>query len=202
VEERIGPIARCTRVERLIRRAGLHGARRGRRCLTTGLTRPPDLLNRNFSAQAPNRLWILDVTYVPTWSGMALHRVRLRRVLPPYPRLADQLLDPTELLWDALEMALWTRSNPVTPRRRPPGRLDPPRTGRHSRGHAGTEKPIADLLSLVIDLRRQLLRAGPSLVLSGVYQSGESSLPLVNIGLGGMSPRRGMCQHRHAEKEK
>jgi hypothetical protein len=41
--------------------------------------------------------------------------------------------------------------------------------------------------SLVIDLRRHLLRAARSLVLAAVYQPGESSLPFVNTGLGGMS---------------
>jgi putative transposase len=67
------PIARCT-VERLMRELGLRGARRGRPVLTTRADRrserAPDLVDRNFTAAAPNRLWVVDLTYVPTWSGM------------------------------------------------------------------------------------------------------------------------------------
>jgi putative transposase len=66
------PAARCT-VERLMRRLGLRGTRRGRRTRTTipakDQARPPDLVNRDFRAPAPNRLWVVDLTYVPIWSG-------------------------------------------------------------------------------------------------------------------------------------
>src|SRR4051794_34981936 len=52
--------------------------------------RAPDLVDRNFSAAAPNRLWVTDLTYVPTRSGMAyvFHR---RRVLPSHRRLAGRV---------------------------------------------------------------------------------------------------------------
>jgi putative transposase len=64
--------ARCT-VERLMRRAGLRGVRRGRRTRTTIPARrnswPPDLVNRDFAAAAPNRLWVVDITYVPITAG-------------------------------------------------------------------------------------------------------------------------------------
>ena len=64
--------ARCT-VERLMRQAGLRGVRRGRRTRTTipadrGAW-PPDLVNRDFHAEAPNRLWVVDITYVPVTAG-------------------------------------------------------------------------------------------------------------------------------------
>jgi putative transposase len=64
--------ARCT-VERLMQAAGLRGVRRGRRTRTTipadrGAW-PPDLVNRNFHAEAPNRLWVVDITYVPVTAG-------------------------------------------------------------------------------------------------------------------------------------
>jgi putative transposase len=66
------PVARCT-VERLMRQLGLAGARRGRRVRTTrpdlAAARPADLVRRRFSPAAPNRLWVADFTYVPTWSG-------------------------------------------------------------------------------------------------------------------------------------
>jgi putative transposase len=64
--------ARCT-VERLMRAAGLRGVRRGRRTRTTIPARreswPPDLVHRNFGAEAPNRLWVADITYVPLTAG-------------------------------------------------------------------------------------------------------------------------------------
>jgi putative transposase len=64
--------ARCT-VERLMRQAGLRGVRRGRRIRTTVPANragwPPDLVNRDFHAEAPNRLWVVDITYVPITAG-------------------------------------------------------------------------------------------------------------------------------------
>jgi putative transposase len=64
--------ARCT-VERLMRAAGLAGVRRGRRTRTTIPADrpgwPPDLVNRDFRAAAPNRLWVVDITYVPLTAG-------------------------------------------------------------------------------------------------------------------------------------
>ena len=67
------PVARCT-VERLMRELGLAGARRGKRVRTTvpaaDAARPADLVRRQFSPAAPDRLWVADFTYVPTWTGM------------------------------------------------------------------------------------------------------------------------------------
>jgi putative transposase len=67
-------VARCT-VERLMKRLGLEGARRGRRCRTTipdtTAERPLDLVQRQFVADRPNHLWVADITYVATWSGFA-----------------------------------------------------------------------------------------------------------------------------------
>jgi putative transposase len=64
--------ARCT-VARLMRQAGLRGVRRGRRTRTTipaaPAAWPPDLVHRNFHATAPNRLWVVDLTYVPLTAG-------------------------------------------------------------------------------------------------------------------------------------
>jgi putative transposase len=66
------PVARCT-VERLMRADGLAGAIRGRTRRTTVpaelAARPGDLLERDFTAPAPNRRWVADITYVATWSG-------------------------------------------------------------------------------------------------------------------------------------
>jgi len=65
--------ARCT-IERLMRLAGLQGVRRGKQFVTTksdpSAVRPPDLVERDFTAARPNQLWIVDFTYVATCSGM------------------------------------------------------------------------------------------------------------------------------------
>jgi putative transposase len=106
------PVARCT-VERLMRQLGLAGARRGKRRRTTvpdpAAARPADLVGRRFSPLAPDRLWVADFTYVPTWSGM----VYVAFVIDAYSR---QILGwraattmRTELVLDALEQALWSR---------------------------------------------------------------------------------------------
>lgn len=66
-------VARCT-VERLTRAHGLWGTRRGNQFVTThadpAANRAPDHVKRNFRAERPNELWVVDFTYVPTWSGM------------------------------------------------------------------------------------------------------------------------------------
>ncbi|SFP67362.1 HTH-like domain-containing protein [Actinomadura madurae] len=66
-------VARCT-VERLMRAHGLQGVhRRDRRRTTTpdeSAPRPPDLVNRQFTADRPDRLWLADITYVRTWEGL------------------------------------------------------------------------------------------------------------------------------------
>jgi putative transposase len=51
----------------------LRGVRRDKRFVTTRAdptsVRPPDLVKRNFTASRPHTLWVVDFTYVPTWSG-------------------------------------------------------------------------------------------------------------------------------------
>jgi putative transposase len=63
----------CKRVARLMRAAGLHGVSRRNWVITTVRDREarpaPDLVERNFAAAAPNRLWVADLTYIPTWAG-------------------------------------------------------------------------------------------------------------------------------------
>ncbi len=65
-------IARCT-VERLMRLQGLRGTVRGRKVRTTVpdevVARPADLVERDFTADRPNKLWVADLTYVATWIG-------------------------------------------------------------------------------------------------------------------------------------
>ena len=61
------------RIARLMRAAGLQGVSRRKWVTTTQrderLRPAPDLVNRDFSATAPNRLWVADITYIPTWEG-------------------------------------------------------------------------------------------------------------------------------------
>ncbi|MDG5784245.1 IS3 family transposase [Mycolicibacterium fortuitum] len=58
---------------RLMHKAGLRGVQRGKPIFTTVTdpadSRPADLVNRQFIAAAPNRLWVADITYVRTWQG-------------------------------------------------------------------------------------------------------------------------------------
>ncbi|MFI1184338.1 IS3 family transposase, partial [Streptomyces sp. NPDC020799] len=65
-------VARCT-VERLMRAAGLRGVIRARSPRTTRPApetgRPADLVERQFTATAPNQLWVADITYIKTFSG-------------------------------------------------------------------------------------------------------------------------------------
>ena len=106
-------VARCT-VERLMRSLGLQGAVRGRKCRTTiaddSTERPLDRVNRQFQASRPNQLWVADFTYVATWAGFVyvafVVDVFARRIIGW--RVARSM--HAELVLDALEQALWSRS--------------------------------------------------------------------------------------------
>jgi transposase InsO family protein len=105
-------VARCT-VERLMRRLGLQGVRRGRRCKTTipseSANRPLDLVNREFVAERPNQLWVADITYVATWSGF-VYVAFITDVFARYIvgwRVMKTM--HTDLVLDALEQSLWAR---------------------------------------------------------------------------------------------
>ena len=112
------PVARCT-VERLMRQLGLAGARRGKHRRTTvadpAAARPADLVGRRFSRPAPDRLWVADFTYVPTWSGM----VYVAFVIDAYSRRIlgwrAATTMRTALVLDALEQAIWTRQRAGAP---------------------------------------------------------------------------------------
>jgi putative transposase len=105
-------VARCT-VERLMRALGLTGAVRGKKKRTTkpaaAAARPEDRVQRQFTAPAPNRLWVADLTYVWTWAGFVYVAFVVdafsRRILGW--RCTTHLR--TDLALDALEMAIWTR---------------------------------------------------------------------------------------------
>jgi putative transposase len=101
------------RVARLMRAAALCGVSRRRSCTTTrrdGRGRQaPDLVDRRFVVPGPDQLWVADITYVPTWAGF----LYLAVVLDAWSRrvvgwaMATHLR--TELVIDALNMALSMR---------------------------------------------------------------------------------------------
>ena len=81
-------------VARLMTILDIHGVtRRRKRVWTTrsdGGPRSPDLVDRDFTAEAPNQLWVTDLTYVPTWSGVAVRGVHRRCVLEDDRWLANR----------------------------------------------------------------------------------------------------------------
>ena len=101
------------RVDRLMRTQGLRGVSRRKGTVTTVAAderRPqPDLVERDFTATAPDQLYVADITYVPTWAGF----LYLAIVLDVFSRrvvgwcMATHLR--AELVRSALDMALWQR---------------------------------------------------------------------------------------------
>ncbi len=105
-------VARCT-VERLMRRQGLQGVRRGKVLRTTISDKaaicPLDKVNRQFRAERPNQLWVSDFTYVSTWQGWLyvafVIDVFARRIVGW--RVSSHMR--TDFVLDALEQALYDR---------------------------------------------------------------------------------------------
>jgi putative transposase len=96
-----------------MRQAGIEGCHRRRSIRTTQRAAEaevvPDLVQRNFKTQAPNRLWVSDLTYVPTLAGFLFLAVVLdvfsRRVIG----WAMGSRPTMQLVIEALEMAIWNR---------------------------------------------------------------------------------------------
>lgn len=105
-------VARCT-VERLMRRLGIQGVRRGKVIRTTisdaKAPCPLDRVNRVFKAERPNQLWVSDFTYVSTWQGWLyvafVIDVYARRIVGW--RVSSTMR--TDFVLDALEQALYER---------------------------------------------------------------------------------------------
>jgi putative transposase len=101
------------RVARLMRAAALRGATLRRYVVTTladpGAQRPVDLVERQFYSDGPDRLWVADITYIPTWAGF----LYLAMVLDVYSRRivgwAMETHLRTELILAALNMAITQR---------------------------------------------------------------------------------------------
>jgi transposase InsO family protein len=105
-------VARCT-VERLMRELGLSGAVRGKKVRTTiadpRAERAPDLVQRDFVAPAPNKVWVADFTHVPAWSAV----VYVSFVVDTFSRRivgwSAATTKHTPLVLSAVEMGLWQR---------------------------------------------------------------------------------------------
>ena len=100
-------------VARLMRAAGIAGVQRGKRVRTTkpdpGMPRHPDLVRRDFTATAPNQLWVTDLTFVATWAGVAYVCFIIdacSRMIVGW-RVASHMR--TTMVLDAIEMARWSR---------------------------------------------------------------------------------------------
>ena len=98
---------------RLMRQAGIQGVLRSKRVRTTrrdeGAGRHPDLVQRQFTASNPNELWVTDLTFVPTWAGVAYVCFivdAFSRLIVGW-RVAGHMRTPMVL--DAIEMARWSR---------------------------------------------------------------------------------------------
>ena len=100
-------------VGRLMAQLGIRGVQRSRRVRTTvpdgRADRPPDLVDRDFTADRPNRLWVMDLTFVSTWRGVAyvcfIVDAFSRRIVGW--RVAAHMR--TGMVLDALEMTRWAR---------------------------------------------------------------------------------------------
>ena len=96
-----------------MRAAGIEGRVRGKKVKTTrsdpAADRHPDLVKRKFTASAPNALWVTDLTFVPTWAGVAYVCFLTDAYSADDRRVAGGLRMRTTMVLDAIEMARWSR---------------------------------------------------------------------------------------------
>jgi putative transposase len=106
-------------VHRAMTSVGLAGVRRGRPARTTipapGADRSPDLLNRDFTAAAPNRIWVTDFTYVRSWAGF----VYVAFIVDVFAQLIvgwhASTTKTVDLVEVPLRMAVWLRDREGRP---------------------------------------------------------------------------------------
>ncbi len=98
------------RVERLMRRLGLVGVVRGKTVRTTisdkDGVRAADLVKRQFTAGAPNRLWVADFTYVATWAGTVYVAFAIDVFSRKIVGWRSSMSKETDLVLDAIDMGL------------------------------------------------------------------------------------------------
>lgn len=111
-------VAFCT-VDRLMRDLGMNGVRRGKAVRTTipakDGRRAGDLLDRDFTAPAPNRVWVTDFTYVRTWAGFVyvafIVDVFAQRIVAWHAATTKTV----ELVMTPLRIAIWQRDRDGRP---------------------------------------------------------------------------------------
>lgn len=101
------------RVARLMKAAGLAGVSR-RKGITTTVRCPeacpaPDLVERDFEVPGADRLWVADITYIPTWAGFLYLAVVLDAWCRKVVGWAMATTLHTRIVLDALDMAIWQR---------------------------------------------------------------------------------------------
>ena len=109
------PDASAGAVDRAMRTLGLEGVRRAKKVRTTipgkDGKRAGDLLDRDFTASAPNRVWVTDFTYVRTWTGFVyvafILDVYAQRIVAWHASMSKV----TDLVMTPLRMALWQRDH-------------------------------------------------------------------------------------------
>lgn len=158
-------------VDRLMRDLDINGLVRGKGTRTTipdrDAARAPDLLDRNFTAPAPNRRWVADFTYVRTWAGF----VYVSFVIDCYSRAIvgwhAATTKTTPLVTTALRMGLWRRDR-ASPRRlvRSATRTTTPSRNRRS-GCSRTRRSGTDP-------RSDQARCGPSTTSNGSPRDGST----------------------------
>jgi transposase InsO family protein len=125
---RLGHQVSYDTTDRLMKALGRNGVRRGKSVRTTipakDGTRAGDLLKREFTAAAPNRVWVADFTYCRTWAGFVyvafVVDVFAQRIVAWHAATDKR----TELVLAPVRMALWDRDRQGHPRRA--GAVDPP----------------------------------------------------------------------------
>jgi transposase InsO family protein len=106
-------------VDRLMRQQGMRGLVRGRKTRTTIAAkdgrRAGDLLNRRFRTRAPNRAWVTDFTYVPTWSGFAYVAFAIDLYSRAIVDWSASTIKDVAFVEACLAMALWRRDHTGRP---------------------------------------------------------------------------------------
>ena len=162
------PTASPGSVDRAMRALDLQGVRRGKAVRTTvpgkDGRRAGDLLNRDFTAPAPNRTWVMDFTYVRTWQGFVYVAFVLDVFAHKIVAWNATTTKAVELVDVPVRIALWQRDrdgHPVVP-----GEL----IGHADAGSQGGFNRSSQhwLVESTVAARRTLPRASSSRVLSGV----------------------------------
>ncbi len=123
-------------VDRLMRQERMRGLIRGRKTRTTIAAkdgkRARDLLNRQFRTGAPNRAWVTDFTYCPTWSGFTYVAFAIDLYSRAIVGWSASTTKDVAFIESCLSMALWRRDHSTRPSGSPkpsPLKGSPPRSG-------------------------------------------------------------------------